>query len=199
MKKAILIISAILCCGVLCAKKHNTPIATGEYKDWCNYLDYININKVVNIDNYKTIVILPIGQDKVVWPDKDDNQYPALKKALAEAPSIFQKQLEKELKDKNIEVKIANSNATPKNGEILIKLNIESLDMGNRALRVWVGFGAGNQNIEISGYAEDTSGKCFSFKQKHYSIKMTSYEKVLNSEFKNFGEEIADIFINMQK
>ncbi len=199
MKKAILIISAILCCGVLCAKKHNTPIATGEYKDWCNYLDYININKVVNIDNYKTIVILPIGQDKVVWPDKDDNQYPALKKALTEAPSIFQKQLEKELKDKNIEVKIANSNTTPKNGEILIKLNIESLDMGNRALRVWVGFGAGNQSIEISGYASDTSGKCFSFKQKRYSVKYSSYEKILKSGFKEFGEDIANIFINMQK
>lgn len=199
MKKAILIISAILCCGVLCAKKHNTPIATGEYKDWCNYLDYININKVVNIDNYKTIVILPIGQDKVVWPDKDDNQYPALEKALAAAPSVFQEQIGKGLKGKNIEVKVAGSDVSPKSGEILIKLNIESLDMGNRALRVWVGFGAGNQNIEISGYAEDTLGKCFSFKQKHYSIKMNSYEKVLTSEFKHFGEEIADIFINMQK
>ena len=170
------------------------------YYDWNNWLDYIMINKKVDINNYKTIYLYPVDESNVTLPEKTDNQYPALVKALQTFPYIIRKKLENDYQYLRVIVVENNEQVNVENNALVLKLRFDEFNMGSRALRVWIGFGAGAQSITISGDVIDSDNNVlFSFKHKRISLNWKTYEKCLKAEFSNFADDISRIFEEMSK
>ena len=77
---------------------------------------------------------------------------------------------------------------------------VDELDMGDRALRIWVGAGAGAQKITLSGVIFDKNKQeFFDFKHRRIMIIGRTYKKDLQLEFANFGKDIAKILDTLSK
>ena len=70
--------------------------------------------------------------------------------------------------------------------------------MGERAIRAWVGFGAGAQSVQISATLSNANGKVYYLKQRRLSTKMSSYQSCLESEFEELSEDMVDVLKYMK-
>lgn len=210
MAKRQITLFLILCVSTLCMAQEVKPIevkpdsaVSGKsYVDWHNYLDYIHIYKTVMAKDYSRIYILPIDQSNIQFPEKQDNRYPAMVNGIKNFPDIIRTQFLKRIP--NLEVVILKEwPAQVADKSLCLQLTLEEIDMGSRALRFWVGFGAGAQSVKISGKVFSNTGEeFFNFNQKRLSSKgglKFTYQRVLESEFENLGEDIAKVLINMEK
>ena len=169
--------------------------SVGTFSDW-NDLDYVEIDQIIHAGDYTTLYIMPVDESKVVFPDKSDNKYPALVNALANFRGIIQKEFVGEYK--NLRVVLADKKVTPKEKELVLNVKIEEINMGERALRAWVGFGAGAQSVEISATLTDAKGKVYFLKHRRFSTKMSNYQSCLESEFEELSEDMVRVLQYMK-
>ena len=204
MKQKFLILAAILMAATMMANAANSRVSNSkkgvaknvqnEFTDWHKWLDYIKIDKPLEIEQYNVIYLRPIDISAVVWPDKTDKQYVGLQKALEALPGIIKENIEKKYPHLNVVIDDQQA-VTPDEKALILRLKIDEIDMGNRALRIWVGFGAGHQSVAISGEVTDVNNEpFFNFRHRRLSDKWDSYEKILTMEFKNFAKDICRIF-----
>lgn len=208
-KRQFILITA-LCVSMFCMAQEVKPIdvkpdsaVTGKsYVDWHNYLDYIHIYKTVMAKDYSRIYILPIDQSNIQYPEEKDNRYPAMVNGIRNFPDIIRTQFLKRIPDLDVII-LKEWPVQLADNSLCLQLTLEEIDMGSRALRFWVGFGAGAQSVKISGKVFSNTGEeFFNFNQKRLSSKggaKFTYQRVLESEFENLGEDIAKVFINMEK
>ena len=187
-------ITAVLCL-LLSVSMYAKKASIGTFEDW-NDLDYVEIAQLIQAGDYTTLYIVPIDESKVEYPDKSDNKYQALVNALANFRSIIQKEFIG--KYKNLRVVLSDGKVKPGEKELVLAVKIEELSMGERALRVWVGFGAGGQSVQVSATLSDSNGKVYYLKQRRLSTKMTSYQSCLESEFEELAEDMVTILKNMK-
>ena len=193
MRKLFSVVAILLACVFTSSAKDK--VAVGEFEDW-NGIDSVMIKEIFKLNDYNTIYILPFDESKIEWPEKSDNRYEALQKALKNIPTIVQERIQKRTK-KN--VVIASANQQFEANSLKIQIVIDELNMGSRALRAWVGYGAGGQHIKISGTISDNNNKEFlNFKHKRISTSSASYQKCVEGEFIYFGEDIALILKQFQ-
>ena len=170
-------------------------------KDWHHIVDWICFENEVDIRDFDVIYLYPIDGAKIIWPDEDDNRYPALIIALKKFPYLIKEELEDEFN--HIHVAFVDDSYIPNSNTkaLILRLRFNELYMGSRAARFWVGFGAGSQSIAIAGYVADVSNnKHFSFKHRRLTSRgINGYEKCLLEEFENFAEDIKDIFNQMSE
>ena len=194
---AVLMAAAMMANGAMAAKtsKKEANQVQNEFKDWHRWLDFIHIDRSLAISQYNVIYLCPIDISAVVWPDETDNQYTGLKKALEALPGIIKENIEKKYNHLNVVILDDEQAITPDEKALVLRLKIDELDMGNRALRVWIGFGAGHQSVAISGSVTDTNNEpFFNFRHRRISNNWKTYEKILKTEFKNFSKDICRIF-----
>lgn len=193
MRKLFSVVAILLACVFTSSAKDK--VAVGEFEDW-NGIDSVMIKEIFKLNDYNTIYILPFDESKIEWPEKSDNRYEELQKALKNIPTIVQERIQKRTK-KN--VVIASANQQFEANSLKIQIVIDELNMGSRALRAWVGYGAGGQHIKISGTISDNNNKEFlNFKHKRISTSSASYQKCVEGEFIYFGEDIAFILKQFQ-
>lgn len=182
--------------------KPDPHVVGKSHLDWHNYLDYIHIYKTIHIDDFSTIYILPIDYTKVTFPNKEDNRYEAMVNGINNFPDIIQQQIIKRIPKQNVVI-LREWPTQLKDNSLCLQVSIEQIDMGSRALRFWIGFGAGAQSVKIAGKVFSNKGEeFFNFNQKRLSSKggaQFTYQRVLESEFENLGKDMAKIFINMEK
>jgi len=170
------------------------------YNNWHKWLDYINIVMPIDIYKYEKIYLCPVDASSVQWPDKTDNKYPALEKSLEAFPGIIAKNLKKQLPH----VKVLTVNSLDEieldDKSVGLCLRFDELDMGDRALRIWVGAGAGAQRITIAGvFFDKNKHEFFDFKHQRVTTIGRTYDKDLQLEFANFGKDIAKILGALSK
>lgn len=186
---------ALVLCMLLSVSMYAKKASIGTLEDW-NDLDYVEIAQLINAGDYSTLYIEPVDESNVVFPDKSDNKYPALVNALAKFRGIIQKEFVGTYKD--LKVVMADGKVTPQENELVLKVKIEEINMGERALRVWVGFGAGGQSVQISATLGNSQGKVYYLKQRRLSVKMTNYQSCLESEMENLSEDMVTVLKNMK-
>lgn len=180
--------------------QHDQPTSSfesREFRDWKNRIDYIHILENVDINKYRTLYIMPIDESNVEYPDKSDNQYEPLCRALYSFPAIIRSSLEKVFPYLNVII-VKKGEEYIDDNALYLNLKIDKLDMGSRALRVWIGFGAGTQTIKISGQVRDTKKEYFDFIHQRLSGNWKTYEKALMAEMNNLSGDIVFIFQQMQ-
>ena len=202
MKKFLVVLAAILLTFPMMAQDFSgVACQQGQvYNNWHKWLDYINIVMPIDINKYEKIYLCPVDVSGVQWPDKTDNKYPALEESLEAFPGIIAKNIKKQLP--NIKVLTVNSldEIELDDKSVGLCLRFDELDMGDRALRIWVGAGAGAQKITLSGVIFDKNKQeFFDFKHRRIMIIGRTYKKDLQLEFANFGKDIAKILDTLSK
>ena len=202
MKKSLIVLAAILLTIPMMAQDFSgVACQQGQvYNNWHKWLDYINIVMPIDIYKYEKIYLCPTDISKVQWPDKTDNKYPALEQSLEAFDGIIAKNIKKQLP--HLKVLTVNSLDEMKldDKSIGLSLRFDELDMGDRALRIWVGAGAGAQKITISGVFFDQNKKeFFDFKHRRITVIGRTYKKDLQLEFANFGKDFAKMLDTLSK
>ncbi len=172
------------------------------YRNWNGLLDYIHINTGVDILQYNTLYVYinPLDISREGISIMSDEQYSAVENSIKEFPYFISQTIRKTYPHLRVEV-VSNINTFRMESQsLLLKLNVDELDMGNRNLRIWVGFGAGNQKVAISGIVLDSNNSAlFDFWHRRLSSNWKTYEDCLQKEFKNFAKDITSIFVNMRQ
>lgn len=178
----------------------------GAHEDW-NDLDYIRINEMFKPHNYNRIVIRHVDNSSVPLPDKSDNSYEPVMKALRD----FDQNLDAGFKESIvIPSEVAGvTNATGKEkskkkqaaaesmrGAIVVKAKLIEMEPGSAAARYWAGFGAGAASARIEGKVIDgaTGKTLFEFKQTRKGFMSSSggYEAILAKISQELGEDIGN-------
>jgi len=170
-----MVMGAALVFGSMFAQNAN---AQEQHKGW-NDIDDITINQKVNIENAKVYVY---GYSTAAPKDnKADKKQTAAFESLA---STIVDELQKKFTNTQFVV-VNDVKDVPADG-ILVKACLSDIDWGNKALRVWVGCGAGsfkaNYNVEVS----NANGPVFQFNNRRFhdttfaSAKGSAVIKVYN-------------------
>lgn len=174
----------------------------GAHEDW-NDLDHIRINEMFKPHDYNKIVIRHIDVSSVALPDKSDNSYEPVVKALRE----FDQNLNAGFKESIVipsevaGVKTANGKEKSKQaaagsmrGAIVVKAKLTEMEPGSAAARYWA-VGAGAASVRIEGEVIDgaTGKTLFEFKQSRKGFMSSSggYEAILAKISQELGEDIG--------
>lgn len=202
MKKTLfLLVAACMSMGIVAQDFNGVSCQEGEvYHGWKKCMDYINIVMPLNIYNYEKIYLCAPDISKIEWPDKTDNKYKALEESLSACPGLIAKNIKKQLPHLKVQVVGSLEDMKQDDKSIGLCLRFDELDMGDRALRIWVGAGAGAQKMTISGVFFDKNKKEFvDFQHRRVTIIGRTYKKDLQLEFVNYGNDIAKMLDLLSK
>lgn len=205
MKTKILILTALLLscfCGEIDAQKKSKPIVEGVFSEWRDLIDYIDIKKVFNINDYSNIYIAPIGTEAIQLPDKSDNTYEPTVTVLAQSSALSAGYMKKPFKKRPVTISTIDDIESVRGTKALVfKMKFDEFDAGNRALRVWVGFGAGNAGATMSGDVIDaeTGDILISFRHRRIApMNASSHDKVLKTLLQEVNEDLAKMLLQFQ-
>jgi len=173
--------------------------APGRYRDW-NDIDEVEVFESFRLSDYSKIVVLPLDTESAKLPPRDDNTYKPVKEVLAKADEIFRKGLKDKVADK---IKIVFEDRVPPKEDqateekvLILKGRITEINPGSRALRIWVGFGAGKSRVEVEGELADAKSQkiLLKFKQGRIAaMDARNYEKTLQSDLERIGKDIGNL------
>jgi len=181
---------------LLCAFSMTAQIKVGKYKEWKKTIDVLEVKEAYDFSTRKTVVILPVATSDVELPEKSNDNYKLITKSLENMTQMVANQMKKDLEKQGYKVIVAE-NADYRDPEaIVIQLNWTELDLGSRALRAWVGFGAGNAKFGTSGVIYDGDNEVITFSHRRIApLDTQKYEKLLEKGVNNVVSDVAKLVI----
>jgi len=194
MKKVSFIVTVLL----LCTFGVNAQVKVGTYSDWEKTIDELEVKEAYDFSGRKTVVILPVETSEVEIPKKSDDNYKLVTSTLANMTQKVANQMKAELSDKGYKVIVAESADYRDPDAIVIQLNWQILDLGSRALRAWVGFGAGNAKFSTAGVLYDGDKEVINFThQRVAALDAGKYEKLMDKGVNNLVSDIAKMITKL--
>ncbi|MCQ2186647.1 MAG: DUF4410 domain-containing protein [Bacteroidales bacterium] len=165
-------------------------------KDW-EGIDQITIYHAIPSSQIGNLYILPADESVCEFHDKQEK----VNKQVADQMAAFRPMIKKTCK----KVKVQLVDSVPANlgaNDLVMSIKYVAFDLGNRAARVWGGFGAGHAQTTLNITVKDAKGNMvFEAVQEHLSggnpFADMRYHKVLGDMHKNFAKDIANIFAGM--
>jgi len=149
------------------------------------------------LSTYDTLIIKDFSTDGVVYDRIDDEERP---KVDAMKPLIVKNltfSIEAEMKKRKLFNNVV-LNSDAKENAVILEGNFTEFNGGSRALRFWVGFGAGKTYLSVKGRLIDAqSGKeLATFVDQETGFKgvasMESFEDLFPHQAKSLGEHIGE-------
>jgi hypothetical protein len=194
MKKTMIILAVLMfsCVGMM------AQVKVGKYKDWKKTIDLLEVKAPYDFTGRKTVILLPVETSAVKLPDKDNDNYKLVTKSLANLTQSLANELQKNLQKQGYKVIVAE-NADVRDPEaIVLQLNWTEFDLGNRALRAWVGFGAGNAGFGTDGVIYDGDDAVITFSHRRISpMDSRDYEKLAVKGVKDVCEDLAKMILGL--
>jgi hypothetical protein len=192
MKKIVLFLAALVL----------LTIASAVYADEKplpkpDILNKETVTTTQRLSTYDTLIIRDFSTDGVVYDRIDDEEKPkveALKPLIVKNLTLS---VEAEMKKRKL-FKNVVLNGDAKDKAVVLEGNFTEFNGGNRALRFWVGFGAGKTYLKVKGRLVDAvSGKeLASFEDQETGYKgvasMESFEDLFPHQAKSLGEHIGE-------
>jgi hypothetical protein len=148
------------------------------------------------LSGYDTFVINDIKVDGAEFNNVDAEEKPRIEAMKPLLVRTFSESLEMELKARKLFKNILK-NDKPIGRAVIIEGEIVEFNAGNRALRFWVGFGAGKTYLKMKGRLVDAQTgvvlATFVDRETGYKGTMTleSYEGLFPYQAKSLGENVA--------
>lgn len=148
------------------------------------------------LSGYDTLIINDIKADGAELTNVDAEEKPKIEAMKPLLVRTFSESLEMELKTRKLFKNILK-NVKPTDKAVILEGEITEFNAGNRALRFWVGFGAGKTYLKMKGRLVDaqTGAELATFVDRETGYKgtmtMESYEGLFPSQAKSLGENIA--------
>lgn len=173
-------------------------VKVGKYKDWKKTIDLLEVKAPYDFTGRKTVILLPVETSAVKLPDKDNDNYKLVVKTLENLTQNVANELQKNLQKQGYKVIVAE-NADVRDPEaIVLQLNWTELDLGNRALRAWVGFGAGNAGFGTDGVFYDGDNAVITFSHRRIApMDIKDYEKLAAKGVRELSADLAKMILGL--
>lgn len=146
--------------------------------------------------NYDTLVIKDFTADKAEYSSVNDEERGVIEKMKPNLVRTISDTLEADLKAKKIFKHIVK-NGKPTGKAVILEGELTEFNAGSKALKFFVGFGAGKAYLKSKGRLVDAStGKelsVFEDRETGYlgSMSMMSYDDLFPHQAKGMGENLA--------
>jgi hypothetical protein len=146
---------------------------------------------------YDTLIVRDFATDGAEYSRVDDEERARIDAMKPMLISNISESLEMELKLKKLFKKIVR-NGEPKENAVILEGAITEFNAGSRALKFFVGFGAGKAYLRVKGRLVDAStGKelaTFEDRETGYrgAVGMESYEDLFPHQAKSLGKHMAE-------
>lgn len=148
------------------------------------------------LSSYDTIILRDLTVEKAELSNVDDEEKPKVEAMKPFLIRTVAESLEMELKRRNLFKKIQKNGQAKK--AVIFEGDFTELNAGNRAIRFWVGFGAGKTYLKMRGRLIDAeTGKelaTFEDRETGYrgSMTMESFSDLFPHQAKSIGENVAN-------
>jgi hypothetical protein len=152
--------------------------------------------------NYDTLLIKDFSADGAEYSRVNDEEKAGIIKMMPMLMNNIADTLTAELKSKGVFKKIVR-NGDPGPKSIVLEGNFSEFNAGSRALKIFVGFGAGKAYLKFKGrFVDGTTGKelaLFEDRETGYlgSMSALSYEELFPHQAKGIGENLAKFLISL--
>jgi len=152
--------------------------------------------------NYDTLLIREFSSDGVEYSNVNDEEKTKIDQMLPLLKSNITLTLEGELKSKKVFKNIVK-NGSAKGNVVVLEGRFSEFNAGSRALKFFVGFGAGKAFIKFKGRLVDgASGKelaVFEDRETGYrgSMSMESYLDLFPHQAKSIGENLSKFLVSL--
>jgi hypothetical protein len=175
-----------------------TPLTgPGTYKEWRD-VDEVEVVEVFKLSDFQRIAVVTFDtKGAPLPPQRDDDgekndSYDHVVAALRKAHEPFLEGLEKKTK-----MKVGESVKKGEPAALVMTLKVLELNPGNRAARVWVGFGAGTAGAKVTGDVKDSrTGKVlmrFTHERRAGAgLLGGSDEKMMHRSLKAVAEDVGN-------
>lgn len=149
------------------------------------------------LSTYDTIILRDLKVEGAEYSNIDEEEKPKVEAMKPFLVRTVAESLEMELKRRNMFKKI-QKNGEAKQKAVILEGDFTEFNAGNRAVRFWVGFGAGKTYLRMKGRLIDAeTGKelaTFEDRETGYrgSMTMESFDDLFPHQAKSLGENIAN-------
>jgi hypothetical protein len=193
MKKSFFFLAVIL----LASFGLMAQIPVGTYKEWNKCIDELEVKSAYDFSGRKTVVILPVETSNVEIP-KDKELKAVVNNTLKTLTKSVVDNMQQKLTKAGYKVMVGQSADYRDPNAIVIQLTWRDMDLGNRAMRAWVGFGAGSASFSTDGVIYDGDNEVISFSQRRISsMDMKQYDKLAQKGVKEISEDIAKLVLGL--
>lgn len=193
MKKSFFFLAVIL----LASFGLMAQIPVGTYKEWNKCIDELEVKSAYDFSGRKTVVILPVETSNVEIP-KDKELKAVVNNTLKTLTKSVVDNMQQKLTKAGYKVVVGQSADYRDPNAIVIQLTWRDMDLGNRAMRAWVGFGAGSASFSTAGVIYDGDNEVISFSQRRISsMDMKQYDKLAQKGVKEISEDVAKLVLGL--
>ncbi|MEI6215316.1 MAG: DUF4410 domain-containing protein [Desulfuromonadales bacterium] len=151
--------------------------------------------------NYDTLVIKDFSAEGAVYERVDEEEKAGIIKMMPQLMSNIADALTSQLKSKGLFKEISRNSASG-GRQIILEGKISEFNAGSKALKFFVGFGAGKAYLKFKGRFVDSTGKelaTFEDRETGYlgSMEMISYDKLFPYQATSIGENLAKFLIKL--
>lgn len=170
----------------------------GTYNEWKKIIDNLEVKVPYDFSGRKTVVILPVETSEVELPKKNEDTYPIVTKTLKNMQQMVAAEMQKQLQKQGYTVTTSDDPAYRDENAIVIKLNWTEFNLGSRALRVWVGFGAGNAGFATNGVIFDGDKEVIAFAHRRIAPMDTKkYDQLAVKGVNSIAQDLAKMVLNL--
>lgn len=148
------------------------------------------------LSGYETIVIKSLDMEKAAYERVDDEERVKIDAMKPMLNRIYQESVEMELRSRKL-FKQVRVNGEPQGKTVLLEGEMTEFNAGSRAMRFWIGFGAGKTYLAMKGRLVDAQSgtvlATFTDRETGYkgSMTMESYEGLFPHQAKSLGENVV--------
>ncbi len=146
------------------------------------------------LSNYKALIIRDFPLDQAVLKNMNDEElsrFQALKPKLVE---LLSEEFAKRMQSKKLFDRVGrNGDTGPQT--LILEGGVSKIDVGNRALKFWVGFGAGKSTLTLYGKLIDgaTNEVLAVFENDyHDKFSLAEMERIFDEDTKNFAKDLVE-------
>lgn len=146
------------------------------------------------LSNYKALVIRDFPLDQAVLKNMNDEElsrFQAIKPKLLE---LLSEEFVKRMQSKKLFDRVGrNGDTGPQT--LILEGRFSKIDAGNRALKFWVGFGAGKSTLTMEGKLTDgATGEVLAVfeNDRHAPFNMADMEKIFDEDTKNLAKDLVE-------
>jgi hypothetical protein len=191
MKKMMVVTTLVLAAFI------SVPAFAGDPLSKPDVLSEETIMTDSKLSGYDTIVIKDFKMDDVKYSNGDSEEKP---KVVAMKPMLVNTvsdSLTAECKLRKL-FKTVERNVVPKGKAVVLEGEFTEINGGSRALRFWVGFGAGKTYLKVRGHLVDAeTGKelaTFEERETGYmgAVSMAHFEDLFPNQARSIGANVAE-------
>lgn len=153
------------------------------------------------LSKYKTVMIRDFSFEGTRYDRFNKEEMERFSSLRSSLISLLSEEFVRKLKAENLFEKVQRG-GEPAQDAIILEGQFIKIDAGNRALKFWVGFGAGKSTVEVKGrLIEAATGKELALfvQDRHSPADLSDLEAVLSSDTKNLAQDLAKFIIKLYK